>query len=36
MLMQIGSINLWHGEAGLAADGPPEALAILTVTLVLC
>jgi hypothetical protein len=35
MLMQIGSINLWRGEAGLAADGAPEALAILIVTLVL-
>jgi hypothetical protein len=35
ILMQIGSINLWRGEAGLAADGPPEAWAILIVTLVL-
>jgi hypothetical protein len=35
MLMEIGSINLWRGEAGLATDGPPEALAILIVTLVL-
>ena len=35
MLMQIGSINLWRGETGLAEDGPPEAWAILIVTLVL-
>jgi hypothetical protein len=35
MLTQIGSFNFWHGEAVPAADGPPEALAILLVTLVL-
>ncbi len=35
MLMQIGSINLWRGEVGLATDGPPEALTILIVALVL-
>ena len=35
MLVQIGSINFWQGEAGLAADKPPEALAILLATLVL-
>jgi hypothetical protein len=35
MLSQIGSISFWRGEAGLATDGPPEALAILIVTLVL-
>ena len=35
MLSQIGSISFWRGEAGLAADRPPEALAILLVTLVL-
>lgn len=34
MLMQIGSINSWRGEA-LSTQGPPEALAILAVTLAL-
>ena len=33
MLRQIGSINSWRGEAGLTSQGPPEALAILIVTL---
>jgi hypothetical protein len=35
MLMQIGSISAWRGEAGLKVHGTPEAIAILVVTLVL-